>query len=186
MLVLIVLILARRTYLMLQGTRYSTGRLFGFAGFYILLFLVFAATTLYAAVAFWGSIAYLLIVAYVAVPVAAGFLIMPYVRQIVHFEQRGDGLWYYRLPWHVPVLYLVLFIARIAAEFAVFGVAGLAFTFPLPTPASVGVLVILVVVDLLFGFSLGLLVGRGAGVYRAHQDLGTGGGAPPAPPLPSG
>jgi hypothetical protein len=182
----IVFILVRRTYLMLQGTRYSAGRLFGFAGFYVLLFVALAVTTLYAAVATWGSDAYLLFAPYVVVPALAAVLALPYVRRIVRFERRDDGNWYYRLPWHVPVLYLALFIVRIVAEFAVFGVAGLLFTFPLPAPPSVGALAILVVVDLLFGLSLGLLLGRGIGVYLAHRDLPSDEGSPPTPALPNG
>jgi hypothetical protein len=185
-LLFIVLILARRTYLMVQGTRYSTGRLFGFAGFYVLLFVVLAFATLYSSVATWGAIAYGLIAAYVAVPAVAALLVVPYVRRIVRFERRENGAWYYRLPWHIPALYLTLFIVRIVAEFAVFGLAGLVFTFPLPAPPSAAALVLLVVVDMLFGFSLGLLLGRGVGVYQAHRDLPTAEGSPTSPPLPSG
>ena len=185
-LVLFVLIIARRTYLMVQGTRYSTGRLFTFAAFYVLLFVAFAFTTLYAALGCFGSDTYPLCALYVAVPVAAAGLARPLVRRTVRFEERGDGQLYYRLPWHVPVLYLVLFVSRIVAEFAVFGLAGLLFTFPLPAPPSVGALLVLIVVDLLFGFSLGLLLGRGIGVYEAHRDLPTGAPPPSSPPLPSG
>lgn len=171
---------------MVQGTPYSPARLFGFAAFYILLFVAFAFTTLYSAVSYWGSDTYLLLALYVAVPVAAGVLARPYVRRIVQFEDRGDGQLYYRLPWHVPALYLTLFVSRIVAEFVVFGIAGLVFAFPLPTPPSAGALVILVVVDLLFGFSLGLLLGRGVGVYEAHRELPVGERPPASPPLPSG
>ena len=185
-LLVIVLILARRTYRQIQGAPYSVGRMFGFAGFYVLLFAALAFGTLYAAVATWGSIAYGILGAYVAVPVVAAILAAPYVRRIVRFEQRGNGNWYYRLSWHVPVLYLALFVIRIGAEFAVFGLSALLITFPPPTPPSVAALVILIGVDLLFGFSLGLLVGRGVGVYRAHHDLPAAGPiAPePSPPLP--
>jgi len=181
-LLFIVLILARRTYLQIRGTRYSTGRLFGFAGFYALLFGGLAFSTLYAAVATWGSNADLLVAAYVAVPVAAALLAIPYVQRIVRFEQR-NGEWYYRLSWHVPALYLGLFLARIGAEVAVFGLSGLLVTYPPPTPPSVAALVALIVVDLLFGFSLGLLFGRGIGVYRAHRELPTDAGSGPGAPL---
>ena len=169
---------------MVQGTRYSTGRLVAFAAFYILLFVALAFTTLYAAVGTWGSDAALLLAPYVAVPTLAAVLVVPYVRRIVRFERRDDGRWYYRLPWLIPVLYLALFVFRILAEFAVFGVAGLVFSFPLPAPPSVGALEILIGVDLLFGFSLGLLVGRGIGVYRAHRDLPAEPASPADTPLP--
>jgi len=185
-LLIIVLLLARRTYLQVRGARYSTGRLFGFAAFYVLLFVALAFTTLYAAVATWGFDAYLLLAPYAAVPVLAAVFVVPYVRRIVRFERRDDGQWSYRLPWHIPVLYLGLFVTRFVAEFAVFGVAGLLFTFPLPAPPSVGALAILVGVDLLFGLSLGLLLGRGIGVYAAHRDLTAEPGSPTAAPLPPG
>jgi len=186
LLVFLVLILARRTYLMVQGSRFSVGRLVAFAGLYILLFAALAFSTLYSAVGTWGSDAYLLLVAYAALPVAAGFLAAPYVRRVVRFELRDDGQWYYRLSWHVPVLYLSLFLARIVAEVAVFGLAGLVVTFPPPAPPSVGALEVLVAVDLLLGLSLGLLVGRSIGVYLAHGDLTSREASPPGPPVPSG
>lgn len=183
-----VLILARRTVGQLRGARYSASRLFGFAGLYILLFVALAAATLYAAVTSWGEEAYLLLVPYGAVPVVGAYLAAPYVRRIVRFELRADGQWYYRLSWHVPVLYLSLFVGRIVAEIAVFGLSAVLITFPPPAPPSSAAVFILVGVDLLFGLSLGLLVGRGIGVFRAYRDLPSRSGAPPppSPPLPSG
>ena len=186
-LAIIVLALARRTVRQLYGTRYSIGRLFGFAGFYVLLFALLAFGTLYAAVGAWGSSADGLIALYVAVPVASAFLAAPYVRRVVRFEQRPDGYWYYRLSWHVPVIYLVLFVARIAAEFAIFGPSTAFASYPPPVPPTTLGLAILVGVDLLFGVSLGLLIGRGIGVYRAHRDIpATEVAQQPSPPLPSG
>jgi len=188
-LVFLIAIIARRTVLQLQGARFSVGRLFVFAGIYVLLFVAFAVTTLFAAVVAWGTTAFLLVVPYAGVPAVAAFLAAPYVRRIVRFERRGDGEWYYRLSWHIPILYLVLFTARIVAEVAVFGLAGVEFTIPPPAPPSVGALEILVGVDLMFAVSLGLLVGRGVGVVLAHRDLPKDAAPPtppPSPPLPSG
>jgi hypothetical protein len=188
-LVLIIIILARRTVLQLQGSRFSVGRLFVFAGFYTLLFVALAFATLYAATVTWGTSGYGLIVPYIAVPALGGVFAAPYIRRIVRFERRDDGEWYYRLSWHIPVLYLALFTARIVAEVAVFGLAGVEFTIPPPAPPSTGALEILIGVDLLFGLSLGLLLGRGVGVFLAHRDLPaspTGPSSPPSPPLPSG
>jgi hypothetical protein len=179
---IIALVLLRRTYGQLTGARYSSGRLFGFAGFYVLIFAIFGFGTIYAAIATWGSVAYALLVPYALVPIGVAFLATPFVERIVHFERRDDGQLYYQLPWHVPVLYLVLFIARIGAEIAVYGSS--AFNVPPPAPPTVLDLVILVVVDLLFATSLGLLVGRGLGVYRAHAKLPATEGAPPSPPSP--
>ena len=189
LLVLLILLIARRTVAQLQGARFSAGRLFGFAALYVLLFVALAFTTLYAALGAWGSSAYVLLVPYVAVPALGAYLTAPYIRRVVRFERRENGQWYYRLSWHIPILYLALFSARIVAEIAVFGLAGVEFTIPPPAPPSLGALEILIGVDLLFGLSLGLLLGRGVGVYLAHRDLppdATGVPSPPSPPLPSG
>jgi hypothetical protein len=186
-LVLLVLVLGRRTVRQLSGTRYSASRLYGFAGLYVLLFGVLAFATLYAAVATWGWAAYGLIPVYVAVPVVAAVLAAPHVRKVVRFERRDGGELYYRLSWQVPVLYLALFLTRIVAEVAVFGLAGVGASYPPPAPPSASGLVILVVVDLLFGVSLGLLIGRGVGVYQARQELPPATESPASsPPLPSG
>lgn len=184
LIVIIVLILARRTYAMIQGTAYSAARLFGFAGFYILLYVVLAYGTLASALGFWGSTTYLLVAAYVAVPVVAGLVAAPHVERIVHFEQRADGQWYYKLGMVVPVAYLVLFVIRIGAEIAVLGPNAFYLTFPPPPAPSVGALVVLLAVDLLFGVSLGLLLGRGVGVYRAYQKLPKAKSTPPPPSAP--
>jgi hypothetical protein len=182
-LVLIVLIIVRRTYGQIQGTPYSTGRLFGFGGFTALLFVLLAFGTIYAAVAFWGSVAYGLVAAYVAVPALAAAVAAPYVQRVVRFEPREDGSWYYRLSWHIPVLYLTLFVVRIVAEVAIFGLSAV-LAYPPPTPPSAATLAVLIGVDLLFGVSFGLLVGRGIGVYRAHRALPSSAPASsPSPPL---
>lgn len=189
LLLIIVLVLVRRTYYQLQGARFSAARLFGFAAFYVLLFVVLAFSTLYAAVATWGSSAYALLALYVGVPTAAGVFAAPYIERVVRFERRGDGQWYYRLSWHVPVLYLVLFLGRIVAEIAVFGLSAVLVSYPPPAPPSVPALEVLIAVDLLFGLSLGLMIGRGVGVYRAYRRLPASEAAPPvppSPPLPSG
>ena len=188
-LLLIVLLIVRRTVRQVSGDRVSFSRLFGFAALYVLLFVALAGGTLYAAVGAWGPDAYGLVAGYVVVPVVAGSLAVPYVERIVRLEERSDGRWYYRLSWHVPVLYLVLFLVRVGAEVAIFGAAGTPFAYPPPAPPSVGALEVLVGVDLLFGASLGLLLGRGIGIYRArraHRARAESG--PPAanPRLPGG
>ncbi len=165
---ILVVVLARRTYAMVTGTRYSIGRLFGFTAFYVFLFGVLAFSTLYGAVASWGLDAIWLVLPYVV----AGALVVaePYVRRIVRFERRDHGSWYYRLPLLVPVLYLGLFVLRFGAEILLFGVSA-ATSFLLPTSLPTGLLVTLVAIDLLFGVSVGLLLGRAIGVYRAFGKL---------------
>lgn len=181
---IVVLMLARRTYLSITGARYSAGRLFGFSGFYLLIFGALGATTIYLALASWGSDTWLLVAPYAGVVVGAAALAVPHVRQTVQFEQRSPGRWYYRLPWVVPVAYLVLFVLRFAVEAIVFGFAS-ATSFVLPTSEPVGTLLLLVTLDLLFGVSMGLLVGRAVGVYRAfHAPSGPARTARPLPDPP--
>ena len=183
LLLIVVFILVRRTLRMLSGTRYSADRLIAFAGIYVLLFAALAAATLYAASISWGPNALVLIAPYVALPVAAAWVVAPYVQRIVRFERRDNDEWYYRLTWHIPALYLSLFVARFFAEIVVYGPSA-AFAFPPPAPPSGPALWVLIGVDLLFAISLGLLVGRGLGVFRAYRALP----ATPLPPspLPSG
>jgi hypothetical protein len=184
-LVLFVAILARRTYAMVRGTRYSAGRIFGFTGVYVLLFAALAFPTLYAAIDAWGGYGELLLAPYVVVPVLAAAVAAPYVRRIVRFEQRDAGTWYYQLPWLVPVLYLGLFVLRFLLETLLFGLAVVP-SFYLPTSVPTGLLLLLVGVDLLFGVSTGLLLGRSIGVYRGYQDLSSPEGGASGAPLPHG
>lgn len=186
-LVVIILLLARRTYLAISGARYSPGQLFATAGFYVFLFALLAYSTLSAALSAWGEIAAALVIPYAIAVVGAATVATPYVRRIVRFENRAGQL-YYKLPWHVPVLVLVLFVARLGIEFAIFG-ASAASTFGPTTNLGPGLILVLVAIDLLFGLSLGLLLGRGIGVYQAHTRLESwapGGGAPLAPGSPPG
>jgi len=186
-LALLILFLARRTVRQIQGARFSIGRMVAFAAFYVLLFVALASATLYAAVVTWGANAYLLLAPYIAIPALGAYYAAPYIRRIVRFERPADGTWYYRLSWHLPVLYLALFIARLIAEVAVFGLAGLIISFPPPPPPSVVALEVLIGVDLLFALSLGLMLGRSLGVVLAHRALpAEPTGPPPSPPLPSG
>ncbi len=180
---LIVLVLVRRTFLMVQGARYSAPRIAAFSAFYLILYGALAGSTIAAAVGVWGDSALALVAAYAAVLVVATWVALPYVRRIVHFEERGPGVWYYRLPLLIPVLYLVLFVLRFAVEIVVFGPAVIT-NFVLP--AVPGTTLLLVVgVDLLYSVSTGLLVARGVGVYQAHRALTARTPTPPAPPLPS-
>lgn len=182
---LIVLILVRRTYASIRGTRYSVGRLVGFTGFYVFLFATLAFTTLYGALGAWGARGWLLLAPYVGVVLGTTGVAARYVRRIVHFERRDGGPWYYRLPWLIPALYLALFVIRFGVELGISGLSAVT-SFLLPTSISTGLLLLLVGLDLLFGVSVGLLIGRAVGVYVAFRDLPTSSEPPPAPPLARG
>ena len=179
-LVLIVLIMARRTYAVARGTRYSAARLFGFAGFSAAIFALFASSTLYVASVEWGTTAYVLLAPYLGVVAAAAVVAEPRVRQLVRFEERDGGSPYYRLPFVVPLISFVLFLARLTVEFVVLGVAFFA-SATVPTSLPAASLAVLVGFDLSYGASVGLLLGRATGVYRAHEARGRA--AAPSRPL---
>jgi hypothetical protein len=181
---ILVFFLARRTVALLQGTRYSVGRLTAFASFYVLLFGLLAFSTVFTVIGLWGSIGYALIPAYAAVVVAATLVARPFVQRRVVFESRSDGEWYYRLPVVVPALYLVLFVVRFGVEIVVLGPSFLASPF-LPPSLPTGLVAVLVGVDLLFGMSTGILIGRSVGVYQAFQSRPAGSAGTGSGPLPS-
>ncbi|MFZ0891279.1 MAG: hypothetical protein WB778_06235 [Thermoplasmata archaeon] len=180
-LAIIVLVVVRRTYSMIQGAPYSEARLFAFGIFALVIFGAFAATTLYVAIGVWGSLAWVLLAPYALVVIGTAWFTAPHVRKVVRFERREGGQLYYRLPWLIPVLYLVFFVARLGIEVVLFGVSAL-LSFTLPTSLPVVLLVVLIGFDLLYGASLGLLFGRGIGIRKAHQELDIAEGAPVVPP----
>lgn len=166
-LALLVLLMGRRTYLNLYGTRYTAGRMFAFLGYAVVFFALFAGTTIYAAIGTWGDLAWTLPAPYLAVPGVVAALTVPHVRRVVRFEDRADGQTYFRLPWVVPVLYLVLFTLRLAIEVVLFGFAAILAP-TLPTSLPPAVLVVVIGFDLLYAVSVGLLFGRAVGVGRAY------------------
>jgi hypothetical protein len=173
-LVIIVLIMVRRTYALSQGTAYNPARVFGYGAFSSLLFVVFAATTIYVAVGTWGLVALALIAPYAGIVVASALVAEPRVRRLVKFEEHPNGQVYFRLPLIVPVLTVILFVVRVGIEVWMFGLNSIA-TFTLPTSLSVGALAVLIGFDLLYGVSVGLLFGRGfaiRGAYLARSKSG--------------
>jgi hypothetical protein len=176
----LIVVLARRTYLLIQGVPYSPVRLFAFAGLAFVFYGLFVSTTLFAALNAWGGVAWGLLAPYALVVAAAALLAAPHVRRTVKFERRGDGQIYYRLPWLVPTLYLVFFAARFSLEIVLFGFGSFS-TFSPRTGLSTTAVAALVGFDHVYGASLGLLIGRGLGVRRAHEDFARGETAAPIP-----
>ncbi len=166
-LALIVLLLIRRTIALYQGARYGNVRIFAYGGFSMVLFGYFAASTIYVAWSVWGPTALALLAPYLAIVALTAWFVRPIVERRVQFDTRPDGV-YYRLPILIPVLYLVFFIARVSVEIGLFGLASIA-TFSIPSVVSTLDLVILIAFDLLFGASIGLLLGRGLGVRKAYE-----------------
>jgi hypothetical protein len=164
---IIVLALARRTYRLSTGVPYSPLGLFGYGGFSSILFVLFGASTLYVAVGTWGPVGLALVAPYAGVVALAAFVAKPRVERRVHFETREGGALYYRLPVVIPVLSLVLFGVRIAVEVVLLGLQVLV-SFTVPSTLAPTALAILIGADLLYGSSVGLLIGRGLGVRGAH------------------
>jgi hypothetical protein len=162
------LILVRRMYALTQGTPYSTVRVFGYAGFSVAVFILLGATTFYVAIGTWGWGALGLLAPYAAVVVGSTLLVEPHIGRVVEFEERADGETYYRLPILIPLLSTILFIVRVGAELVLLGPNAL-FAFSQPSAVSPGLVALLVAIDLLYGVSVGLLIGRAIGVHRAFQ-----------------
>jgi hypothetical protein len=156
--VLFALFIARRAYTQYRGARLSPGRLIGFSILYPLLFAVVIGSESYPVVPYWSLAAD-------AVAVVAGSLIA-----VDHVGRRAaiyreNGLWMYRLGPLVPVVYIVLFLGRLVLELAI----GIDPSAPSIGSISATAVLVLVVVDALYGFSTGLSLGRNVGIYRAWQ-----------------
>ncbi len=178
-LAVIVIIMVRRTIALHSGTPYSGARVFGYGAFQTFLFLFFGASTIYVAYGTWGPIGLSLIAPYALVVIGAALVAEPRVRRRVQFETREGGQVYYRLPIVIPLITLVLFAVRLSVEIALFGLAAV-FTFTFPTTLPLGALALLIVVDLLYGASVGILYGRGFAIRAAYRQRAT----PPAEPQP--
>jgi hypothetical protein len=177
-LAIIVLIMVRRTYMLAQGSaKYGPTRIFAYGIFSMALFVYFAASTIYLANSVWGLVSLGLVVPYLAIVIAAAWMVHPVVQRRVTFDTKADGSVYYRLPVIIPVLSLVFFVVRLSVEVAMFGLASVT-SFALPSSVSNLALAILIVFDVLFGASIGLLIGRGLGVRSAYEAQSKKGSAP--------
>lgn len=159
-LLLILVILARRTYGMIRGAVVDLGRLAAVTALYVVLWLLVVLGGLLSLP--WYSVAI-----DAAIAAATAVLMVPLVERRVTLERRPDGRWFYRLPVAVPLAYTVLFGARLAIDFLVLGTTP--FTYPPPSGGvSANALLLVSVVDALFSFSTGLMVARGIAVYRVY------------------
>jgi|SRR5580693_121859 hypothetical protein len=176
LLILIAVIIGRRVVLMVRGTQVRPGRMFAIALFYVALFALTIAAS-YSLLPVWT---YLVDVA-VVVAASIGATVLVQRRVVVEWK---DGVWMYRLGALIPALYLTLFVVRLALDFFVLNVNPFSFTLPSTAPLVGTPLVIVVLVDVLFAFSTGLLVGRTVGVYLEYRKFSQAGPPPTAAPLP--
>ena len=158
-LVVVAFLFARRVVSSYRGAPVSTGRLVGYAAFVLVVF----AFTVLSGLFFlpWWSVPI-----DACVVVVAALLGARHVARTVVLEERSPGTWYFRLGVAIPVVYLVLFVARIVIDLVVLNYDP--FTGP-PSFTSVSgpIAALLVGVDALFALSAGLVVGRTVGVLRA-------------------
>ncbi|MCI4326183.1 MAG: hypothetical protein L3K16_00885 [Thermoplasmata archaeon] len=177
LLILIAVIIGRRVVLMVRGTQVRPGRMFAIAAFYVALFGLTIASS-------FNELPVWTYVVDIAVVVAASIGATVLVQKRVVVEWK-DGMWMYRLGALIPAIYLTLFVVRLALDLFVLNVNPFDFTtLPSPAPLTGTPLVIVVLVDVLFAFSTGLLVGRTLGVYLEYRKFAKAGPPPGAVPLP--
>lgn len=168
---LIALLIARRTYLLVHGVRYSLARLLTSPLLYGVLLALTVAESALALPWFWVPVD-------VVCVVLGTYISAVHAERTVVFTALPQAGLEYRLTWHVGAIYLGLWIARLALEIAYFPQL-LSFSSP-PTTigASSAALLVLAVVEALFSLSSGMLIGRAIGVMRARNARG---GAPAEP-----
>jgi hypothetical protein len=166
------LFLLRRTYRMTQGVPAGAFRLAVLPAVYLGLY-VFELTGIWIAGAGSGHSDLTLLTFGADAALVAGGTGIAYritSRHVELYRPTGEVAWFYRLKPLLPVLYVVLFTARVAIETVVVGIS----PFALPTAAqfnsiSPTALDALFVVDALWGLTTGFLIGRSAAVYRAWR-----------------
>jgi len=176
---IIVLIIVRRVIGMVRGSAVRPARMFAVAALLVGL-LAFTLLLSNGQLPVWAY------AVDAAVLVVASVLATGWVRRRVVLDWK-DGAWTYRLGPLLPVVYLVLFVVRLTLDIVVLGTNPFAGTPPSPAPLTGYTLGIVAVVDALFAFSTGLLVGRTVGVYLEYRARSAAG--PPSPagaPPPAG
>lgn len=164
LLVIFLGLVLRRAYRTAHGARLSRGRLWVFAGFYLVLLLVQLLLT-YLILPCWT------IPLDLGVVVVGAVVFTGYTRERVEIYQGPKGTWMYRLGMQAAVLYVALYAVRIALEFLYFpsfisfGPVGAS---PSLSPLTEG---ILLVVDSLLSLSTGFLLGRLAGIELRYGEI---------------
>jgi hypothetical protein len=175
---ILVLLALVRAVRMARGTSANPARLGFYAGIYVFLFLLVVGLDL-APLPLW----FLAVDA--ALAVAGGVVATFYVRKAAQITRTPAGGYVYRLGLVLPLIYLSLFVVRIVLDLSVLGEDPFATPPTGPTTVNAQLVDLLALVDVLFAFSTGLIVGRSLGVYlalREHQR--TEGATAPVPPAP--
>lgn len=160
--VLIIFLVGRRAFRLVNGVTYSEGRIMTSVVLYALLFAV-TLLEVYLLLPWFTLVADVGIVAFGAL------VFVGHAERTVVFEQKRKGVWVYRLPVLVSLIYVVLWIARLGIDLVYFPQV-LEFSAVTSVPSTDAV-VALALVDGLFALSTGMLFGRSWGVIRAHAKL---------------
>jgi hypothetical protein len=174
---LFVLLIGRRVVMMVRGAPVRPERMFAFAILFTALLILVLGTSL-SQLPLWtfGLDAIAAVAAAVSATIG--------VRRRVVFELR-NGVWYYRVGVGILILYLALFVTRLALDAVVLGVDPFALM-----PPSAGSLTsvagkTVAIINGLFAVSTGLLVGRTIGIYLEYRKrLAEGPSPATASPLP--
>lgn len=160
-LLVILFVVARRVIGMVRGTPVNPVRLLASTALYVLLFALVVAEE-------FLLLPWYVPVVNVAVAGTVGALATPYVVRRVQVYRDAAGAWHYRLGYVIPALYVGLFGVRVLVDLFVLGVNPLSPSLP-SGALSGGEAILLAAVDALFSVSMGLLLGRSFGVYRAYR-----------------
>ncbi len=154
----------RWAYRTITGTPVSFAAIVGMSVVYVLIFA-------YAALNSLRTLADLLLVPFVIVAAVAAVIAARYVEQVVRFEQRSDGRWYFRLGLFLPMLYIAILVSRLVENLILLRIDP--FQVQLPPALPLGSLAARIVFtsNVLFAAGTGFLVGRNLGVHRAFVRL---------------
>jgi hypothetical protein len=162
-------LILRRAYAITQGSRISAVRLAIFPVFYVILYVGELAALgvggVGSNVATWLYLSFAVDAALVTVGVLLAYRYT--LRHVQIYQDPGETGWKYRLNPLLPVIYVVLFFARVGIETVLLGES----PFEIPTAAalegiSVALLSLFFLVDALWGLSTGFLIGRNAAVHH--------------------
>ncbi|HEV2317761.1 MAG TPA: hypothetical protein VGV89_09360 [Thermoplasmata archaeon] len=161
---LIVLVIARRSYSLTQGVPYSPVRL---AASSVLILFIWTVSELEAFALTPWAFPYLIGID-VAILVAASLASIPVAARHTEVTRTAGGGGTVRIGFAFAAIFLVLFVARIAIEAALFPGA-LSFGPPPSGYPPVDQQAVVAIVDALFSLSAGLLVGRSLGIRQRWE-----------------
>jgi hypothetical protein len=161
---ILVLWIGVRSYRSYQGRLYSAGRVLVFPVLILLLFLSTEYDTIVAvpwALPLWTIVD-------LVVLTAAALATLPLAPRLVRVTRRDDGEWYYQYGIELIAVYLGLWVVRLGLA-AYFDPSSIEFVTPTGPAPSATASEVLVLIQGLFSISSGLVIGRGVGTYRLHE-----------------